>query len=54
VVELLLGEEGRRRLTLRHKSNDELFTLYQAELTLRLHNDRDRQAAEALLERFQH
>jgi len=36
LVEMLLGEEGRRKLVLRQKRNDELFHLYETELVLRL------------------
>jgi len=36
LLEVLLGPEGRRRLELRDKTNDELFTLYDADLVLRV------------------
>jgi len=41
LLEALLGPEGRRRLELRHKSNDKLFGLYDAELVLRIRNERN-------------
>jgi len=37
----VLDEKGRRRILLKSKSNDELFTLYKAELTHRVHNQRN-------------
>jgi len=37
LLEILLGPEGRRRLQLRHLTNDQLFQLYD-DLVLRLHN----------------
>jgi integrase len=40
ILSLLLGKEGRRMLTLRTKSNPELFELYQAELALRYRSQR--------------
>jgi hypothetical protein len=41
LLEVLLGPEGRRRLELRDKTNDELFTLYDADLVLRVRNARN-------------
>jgi hypothetical protein len=38
---MLLGPEGRRRLRLRHMTNDELFRHYDSELLLRLRNAKD-------------
>jgi hypothetical protein len=40
ILTLLLGNEGKRMLTLRTKSNSELFNLYQAELGLRYRSQR--------------
>jgi len=47
-----LGPEGRRRLELRHKSNDELFSLYDAELVLRIRNERNLEQERQLLSKF--
>jgi integrase len=35
MLEMVLGSEGKRKLRLRHKTNDELFRLYDAQLILR-------------------
>jgi len=40
LLEVLLGPEGRRRLELRDKTNDELFTLYDADLVLKNNHKR--------------
>jgi len=48
----LLGPEGRRRLALKHKTNDELFTLYDAELILKGHSTRNLEMERRLLTRF--
>jgi len=52
LLEVLLGQEGRRRLSLRHKNNNELFTLYDNELVLRVHNTRNLGNDRGLLARF--
>ena len=40
MLEVLLGTEGKRKLRLRHKSNEELFTLYDSQLVMK-HRSRD-------------
>ena len=40
LLEILLGADGRRKLRLRTKSNNELLTLYDSDLVLRVHNAR--------------
>ncbi len=52
LLEALLGPEGRRRLRLRHKTNQELFRLYDSELTLRIHNRRNLDTERKLLAKF--
>jgi len=52
LLEVLLGPEGRRRLELRHKTNRELFSLYNAELLLRVHNARNLDNERRLLVKF--
>ena len=49
---MLLGPEGRRRLRLRHMTNDELFKQYESELVLRLHNPKDLSDHRRMLNRF--
>jgi integrase/recombinase XerD len=53
LLEAVLGPEGRRRLELRNKSNDELFTLYDADLLLRVRNARNLNNERQLLAKFQ-
>lgn len=53
LLELLLTSEARRRLRLRNKTNEELFTLFQAELLLKVHNPRNLQSEIRLLAKFQ-
>ena len=48
----LIGPEGRRRLELRQLSNDKLFTMYQAELILRIRNERNLKNINNFLDRF--
>jgi hypothetical protein len=48
----LLGPEGRRRLTLRNKPNQELLKLYDNELVLRLHNVKNLRDTRVLLSHF--
>lgn len=50
--ETLLGAEGRRRLALRHKTNEELFGLYDSDLVLRLHNAKNLSDTRKILARF--
>ena len=52
LLESLLGVEGRRRLMLRHKTNEELFRLYDSELVLRNHNERQLKTERRLLRKF--
>jgi integrase len=40
MMEVLLGSDGKRKLRLRHKTNDELFDLYGSQLVLR-HRSKD-------------
>jgi site-specific recombinase XerD len=48
-----MGPEGRRILSLRDKTNDELFRLYTDDLTLRLHNEKNLRDTKTLLMHFQ-
>jgi integrase/recombinase XerD len=52
LLEALLGPEGRRRLALKNKTNDELFALYEAELILKIHNTRNLETDRRLLTKF--
>jgi len=52
LLETLLGPEGRRKLRLRTKSNDELFILYDSDLMLRVHNARTLDNERRLLAKF--
>jgi len=52
LFEALLGTEGRRRLALRHKTNPELFALYDSELILRIRNARNLDNERRLLAKF--
>jgi len=53
ILLMLLGEDGKRKLELRQKSNDELFTLYfQSELPLRLRSARNTEETTAFLRKF--
>ena len=50
---MLLGEDGKRKLELRQKGNDELFPLYfQSELPLRLRSTRNTKETTAFLPKF--
>jgi hypothetical protein len=40
MLEVLLGSDGKRKIRLRRKTNDELFQLYEAQLILR-HSSKD-------------
>jgi integrase/recombinase XerD len=51
-LEALLGPEGKRRLRLRHMTNEELFPLYDSDLLLRLHNAKDLSDHRRMLARF--
>jgi hypothetical protein len=48
----LLGLEGRRRLMLRHLTNEKLFQLYDSDLVLRLHNAKNLSDTRKMLARF--
>jgi integrase len=48
----LLGPEGRRRLELRDLSNDKLFLLYEADLKIRIRNERNIKSVLQFLTRF--
>ncbi len=52
LLETLLGPDGKRRLRLRHMTNEELFTLYDSDLVLRLHNAKDLSDHRRMLARF--
>ncbi len=49
---MLLGTEGKRRLRLRHMTNEELFKLYDNDLVLRLHNVKNLSDTRKILTRF--
>jgi len=49
----VLDEKSRKRLLLRTKSNQELFPLYKAELTLRIRNKRNLRLYNQVLDQFQ-
>jgi len=49
----VLDEKSRRRLLLRTKTNEELFSLYRAELALRIRNQRNLTRYHQVLEQFQ-
>jgi integrase len=51
-LETLLGPEGKRRLRLRHMTNNELFTLYDSDLVLRLHNAKNLNDTRKILNKF--
>jgi len=52
LLEALLGPEGRRRLELRHMTNEGLFKLYDSDLVLRLHNAKILSDTRKVLARF--
>jgi site-specific recombinase XerD len=52
ILELLLGEEGRRKMALRTKTNQELFSLYDGELVLRNRSSRGLHEARRTLRHF--
>jgi integrase/recombinase XerD len=52
LLEALLGPEGRRRLQLRHLTNDDLFRLYDDDLVLRLRNAKNLSDTRKILARF--
>jgi integrase/recombinase XerD len=52
LLETLLGSEGRRRMMLRQKGNDELFELYNSDLLLRLHNAKNLSDTRKILAKF--
>ncbi len=49
---MVLGPEGKRRLTLRHLPNPRLFEQYDAELLLRLHSPKNLSDTRRMLARF--
>jgi len=49
---VLLGTEGKRRLRLRHMTNEDLFTLYDNDLVLRLHNVKNLSDTRKMLTKF--
>jgi integrase/recombinase XerD len=49
---MLLGPEAKRKLTLRHLPNSQLFQQYDAELRLRLHNTKNLTDTQKMLARF--
>jgi len=52
ILEVLLGSEGRRKLTLRTKTNQELFNLYDGELVFHHRSDRGLHEAKRVLGHF--
>jgi len=52
ILELLLGNEGRRKLTLRTKTNTELFSLYDGELVFHNRSSRGLHEARRTLRHF--
>jgi hypothetical protein len=52
LLEELLGSEGRRRLALKNKTNEELFTLYDAELILKGRSAKNLEMERQILTKF--
>jgi integrase len=52
MLEMVLGSEGKRKLRLRHKTNDELFRLYDAQLILRYQTKDTLEEARRLMRHF--
>ena len=54
LIEVLLGAGGKRRIRimLRHMGNEELFTLYDSDLVLRLYNAKSLSDTRKTLSRF--
>jgi integrase/recombinase XerD len=52
LLEELLGPEGRRRLALKNKTNEELFTLYDAELILKGSSAKNLEMTRQILTKF--
>jgi integrase/recombinase XerD len=52
VLEMLLGAEGKRRLRLRHMTNEELIQHYDSVLVLRLHNQKDLSDTRKMIARY--
>jgi len=52
LLEELLGPEGRRRLALKNKTNEELFTLYDAELILKGRSAKNLEMERQILTKF--
>jgi integrase/recombinase XerD len=52
LLAVLLGPEGKRKLMLRHKTNGELFELYDSDLVVRIHNARNLKGTRQFLAKF--
>jgi len=52
-LEVLLGNDGRRKMRLRRRTNAELFQLYEGELSLRHRSREAKEEAQRLLGHFQ-
>jgi integrase/recombinase XerD len=52
MLEVLLGSEGKRKIRLRRKTNDELFQLYEAQLVLRHRSQEALEEAKRVLSHF--
>ena len=52
LLELLIGDELRRRLSLMHRTNEELLSLYQADLRLRVRSAKNLGEARRVLRLF--
>jgi hypothetical protein len=53
ILGLLLGREGKRMLSLRNKTNAELFQLWRSELAFRYRSPRALKEAERVLGHFE-
>jgi integrase len=53
MLEVLLGKEGKRTIRLRHKTNTELFQLFQAQIVLRNRSVKAQREARRILSHFQ-
>ena len=53
LLEMLLGEDGKRRLRLRYMTNDDLFACYDSELLLRNQSKKGLYEARRVLRHFQ-
>ncbi|MFH1662703.1 MAG: tyrosine-type recombinase/integrase [Chloroflexota bacterium] len=52
LLEVLLGPEGKRRLRLRQMKNEELLKLYDSDLILKLHNEKNLKDTRTILAKF--